>query len=501
MDVKVQSLIEQFGITEQTREFLAKPKYMYIDGQFQSDLDRPTIAAINPCTGGKITEIPLGTAADVDTAVKAAKHAMYKGEWSKFSPRDREQALRKLAELIRENAQTIAEIESLDSGKAISGCKAVDLNVAANTFEYYAGWATKIEGSTRDTSFPVDCVTYTRKQPVGVVGAIVPWNWPLGMAVWKMAAPLAVGCSIVLKPAEITSLSMLYLMELAEKAGFPKGAINIVTGKGSVVGNAIVEHKDVSKISFTGSTNTGKIVGQAAISRVAHATLELGGKSPMIAFEDADIDALAKNTLGSVYFNAGQVCSAGSRLYVHRSRYDEAVAKIKAIAEGIKLGPCLDPETVMGPVINKTQQDSILGFIEQGKAQGATLVTGGEALASDGTFVRPTLFADCTNDMTIVQEEIFGPVLVVIPFDTEEEAVELANDNIYGLASSIWTKDLSRANRLIPQIDAGAVWVNIHDPGDPAMPFGGFKQSGIGKDLGPEQLAYFLETKSVWIKI
>ncbi|WP_372832774.1 aldehyde dehydrogenase [Pontibacterium sp.] len=500
MDANVRALIDQYGVTADTLRFLDQPKRMFIDGEFING-NHPMARVEDPSTGGQLTEIPLGTADDVDTAVAAAKHAMTKGEWSKATPRDREQVLRRIAELIRENAQTLAEIECLDSGKAITGCKAVDINVGANTFEYFAGWATKIQGATRDTSFPIECVTYTRKEPVGVVGAIVPWNWPFAMAVWKLAAPLAVGCSVVLKPAELTSLSMLYLMELCIKAGLPHGAINIVTGKGSVIGNHLVAHPDVAKVSFTGSTPVGKVVGAAAVNNVAHMTLELGGKSPMVAFEDADIDAVARATLNSVYFNAGQVCSAGSRLYVHRSRYEEAVEKVQAIAESIKLAPSLDPTGVMGPVISAGQRNSILGYIDKGKAEGATLVTGGHAIDGPGHFIQPTLFADCRNDMTIVQEEIFGPVLAMSVFDDEEEAMTLANDSIFGLAASIWTQDLSRAHRLIPQMEAGSVWVNIHDPGDPSMPFGGFKQSGIGKDLGPEQLDYFLETKGVWIKV
>lgn len=500
MDASVRTLIDQFGVTPQTRRFLDQPKRMFIDGEFVNA--QHTMAPVeDPSTGGQVTEIPLATADDVDSAVAAAKHAMNQGEWSKTSPRGREQVLRRIAELIRENAQTLAEIESLDSGKAISGCKAVDINVGANTFEYFAGWATKIQGATRQTSFPIECMTYTRKEPVGVVGAIVPWNWPFAMAVWKLAAPLAVGCAVVLKPAEMTSLSMLYLMELCQQAGLPRGAINIVTGKGSTIGNHLVSHPDVAKISFTGSTPVGKQVGMAAVNNLSHMTLELGGKSPMVAFGDANIDALANSTLNSVYFNAGQVCSAGSRLYVHRSRYQEAVEKVQRVAEGVKLAPSLDPTGVMGPVISAGQRNSILGYIDQGKTEGATLVTGGQAVAGPGHFVQPTLFADCRNDMSIVQEEIFGPVLVMAPFDDEEEAMQLANDSIFGLASSIWTQDLSRAHRLIPKMNAGSVWVNIHDPGDPAMPFGSFKQSGIGNDLGPEQLEHFLQTKGVWIKV
>lgn len=493
------SIAQKYGLTPDAERFLNSTKRMFINGNYVDSQSGQYDEIENPCTKEVIARAPQATNDEVDIAVRAAHDAMTTGEWSKYTPRQREHCLRHLATLIRENLQTIAEIESLDSGKAISGCKAVDVPVAANTFEYFAGWATKIQGASRDTSFLPNAHTFTRKEPVGVVGAIVPWNWPLAMAAWKLAAPLSVGCSVVLKPAELTPLSMLYLMELVQKAGFPEGAINIITGPGPSTGEALVNHPLVEKVSFTGSTVVGQHVGSIATSRCAHSTLELGGKSPMLAFEDADISALANNTLGSIYFNAGQVCSAGSRLYVHDSRYDEAIERIKAIAEGIKLGPSLDPETQMGPLISQKQLNRVTDYIALGSKEGAELITGGNAVDSEGYFVEPTLFANCDNSMTIVQEEIFGPVLTVIPFSSDEEAVTLANDNKYGLASSIWTKDISRAHRLIPQIKAGNVWVNIHDPGDPSMPFGGYKDSGIGKDLGPEQLEHFLQTKSVWI--
>lgn len=500
MDIKVTELLTQYNVTQETKDFLNSDLGMYINGQFTKGHSVENIAVIEPSTGQRLTQITEGTSEDINDAVTAAQQAL-NGEWSNYKPREREQVMHKLAALIRANLQTIAELESLDSGKAINGCKAVDIAGSANVWEYFAGWATKIQGSTRNTSMPGNYFSYTQKEPVGVVGAIVPWNWPFAMATWKLAAPLAAGCTVVLKPAELTSLSMLYFMTLCNQAGLPKGVINIVTGKGSTIGNALTQHPGIAKVSFTGSTDVGRLVGKNIADSVKHVTLELGGKSPMIAFNDADTDALANGTLGSIYFNAGQVCSAGSRLYVQRGIYDEVIEKIKAVAEGIKLGISLDPQTQMGPVISEIQQQRIMNYIDIGKQEGARLVTGGYSLDEDGFFIKPTLFADTNNSMRIVQEEIFGPVLVVIPFDNEAEVIHLANDNVFGLAASIWTQDISRAHRIIPQLKAGSVWVNIHDPGDPSMPFGGVKLSGVGKDLGPEQLELYLETKSVWIKI
>lgn len=500
MHKSIVELLDTHQVTEATRKFLGSHLGLYIDGQFTPGTSGESLEVIEPSTGQLLTSITPGTLEDVDHAVSSSKRAL-EGEWSSFKPRKREHIMREIAQLIRDNIQTIAELETLDSGKAISGCKAVDISGSANVWEYFAGWATKITGSTRDTSMPGNYFSYTQKEPVGIVAAIVPWNWPFAMATWKLAAPLAAGCTVVLKPAELTSLSMLFFMTLCKQAGLPNGVINIVTGRGSVVGTALTKHPDIAKISFTGSTEVGQLIGKNAADNVNHLTLELGGKSPMIAFNDADIDALANGTLGSIYFNAGQVCSAGSRLYVQRDIYEQVIDKIKSVAEGIKLGTGLDPDTQMGPVISKVQQTRIMNYIKLGVDEGARLVTGGIMIEGDGYFIKPTLFADTTNTMRIVQEEIFGPVLTVQVFDSEEEVIKLANDNIYGLAASIWTQDISRAHRMIPRLKAGSVWVNIHDPGDPSMPFGGVKMSGVGKDLGPEQLEHYLETKSVWIKI
>ena len=501
MDAKIAALLDQYSVTAETRRFLNQTQKMFIDGEFVESSTGERSDVIDPATEARITDVPVGSAEDLDRAIAAARHAFEQGEWAQMVPAERERVLTKLSELVEENAQTLAEIEALDAGKALAGCLDIDVMGSADAIRFMAGWARNIEGSTKQVSLPGEHMVFTTKQPVGVVGAIVPWNWPLNMSIWKMAAPLAVGCTIVLKPAQITPLSMLYFAELCQQAGVPKGVVNIVTGKGSSLGNHLASHPGINKLSFTGSTEVGKLVGKAAIDNINHVTLELGGKSPMVAFDDCDIERVVAATQQSVFFNTGQVCSAGSRLYVQRGIYEQVIEAIAAAVREHKLGHGWDPETTMGPAISAGQRQSVLDYIEIGKQEGARVVVGGETPEGEGYFVPPTLFADCTNDMRIVQEEIFGPVLVVVPFDTEEEGIALANDNIYGLAASVYTKDLSRALRCQRQLDAGSVWVNTHDLLDANTPFGGFKQSGIGKDLGREQLDYFLETKMCWIEL
>ena len=499
MDSKVTALIDQYGVTDRTRQFLLAPKKQYINGEFVGAQDY--LRVLEPSTGGLLAEVPSAATEDVEAAISAARHAFDVGEWSTWKPAQRERVLHRLADLVEENLQTIAEIESLDAGKAIEGCKAVDIGGSIDLLRYMAGWATKIDGATRPVSVPGEHFAYTLKEPVGVVGAIVPWNWPFNMAIWKLAAPLAVGCTVVLKPAQLTPLSMLFFAELCAEAGLPAGALNILTGRGSTIGNDLVSHPDIDKVSFTGSTEVGITVGKAAIENINHLTLELGGKSPMVVFEDADIQRVVDATQQSIYFNTGQVCSGGSRLYVQRSIYDQTVQAIAGRAKQMVIGDTLNQETEMGPAISAGQKQTIMDYIAIGKEEGARLVCGGEDPGGEGYYVQPTLFADCDNSMRIVQEEIFGPVLVAVPFDTEEEAIALANDNIYGLAASIFTRDISRAHRLIPKIESGTVWVNTHDMIDANTPFGGVKQSGVGKDMGPEQLEHFLETKAVWIQL
>lgn len=501
MDEIVKGYVSKYDINEGAIEFLYQTKLMYIDGKFVDSEDGDKSTVIEPSTGGVLGEVPAATENDVNQAVAAAKYAFEQGEWSGYKPVQREQVLHRLADLMEKNAGVLADIESLDAGKAISGCRAVDINASIGRLRYMAGWATKLEGSTRPVSAAGEHFACTLKQPVGVVGAIVPWNWPLSMAMWKLAAALAVGCTVVLKPAQITPLSMLYFAQLCEQAGLPAGALNIVTGSGSKVGNCIVNHPDVRKISFTGSTEVGKTIGKLAMEKIAHVTLELGGKSPMVVFNDADIDRVVNATQDSVFFNTGQVCSAGSRLYIQRGIYESVVEAVAARASNMRLGDPLNLDTEMGPAISRDQQQSVLEYIELGKQEGANLVCGGGIPDRPGYFVEPTVFSDCTNQMRIVQEEIFGPVLVIIPFDTEEEGLRLANDSIYGLGASVFTKDISRAHRIVRKLEAGTVWVNTHDMVDACIPFGGVKQSGIGKDMGPEQLEHFLETKAVWISL
>ena len=500
MDAKTQAMLDKYNVTQQTRDFLGKHHKMYINGEFVESASGHVSHIEDPANGGELISVTMANEADVDTAVAAAKQAFEDSEWSRMPPMERQALLLKLADIMEENAQTLAELESLDAGKAISGCMDVDIMGSIDFLRYMAGWATKIDGSTRDVSTP-DAFGFTLKQPVGVVGAIVPWNWPLNMAMWKLAAPLTVGCTVVLKPAEITPISMLYFAGLCEQAGIPKGVVNIVTGKGSTVGSYLASHKDVNKVSFTGSTPVGKLVGKAAIENITHVTLELGGKSPMVAFEDANIQNVVDGCIWSVFFNAGQVCSAGSRLYVQRGIYEQVIEAVSKALDDVVIGDPLDPNTTQGPQISQAQFDSVMSYIQIGKDEGARLVKGGEAVDREGYFIQPTIFADTTNDMRIVQEEIFGPVLVIQPFDTEEEAMQLANDSEFGLAASVFTQDINRALRCVRKLDAGGVSVNTHDGGDYSLPFGGFKQSGIGKDMGPEQLDYFLETKTVFIQM
>ncbi len=499
MDNKVAALIDKYGVTARTLKFLRAPMKQYINGQFVVAAE--SMQVLEPSTGALLAEVPSASTEDVEAAVKAARYAFDEGEWSRWKPAQRERVLHRLADLVEENLQTLAEIESLDAGKAIEGCKAVDIAGSIDLLRYMAGWATKIDGATRPVSVEGEHFAYTLKEPVGVVAAIVPWNWPFNMAIWKLAAPLAVGCTVVLKPAQQTPLSMLFFAELCAEAGLPPGVLNIVSGRGRTIGNDLVSHPTINKVSFTGSTEVGITVGKAAIENINHLTLELGGKSPMLVFEDADIQKVVDATQQSIYFNTGQVCSGGSRLYIHRSIYDQTVAAIAERASNMVVGDTLNPETEMGPAISAGQKQTVMDYIGIGLAEGARLVCGGKDPGGEGYWLQPTLFADCDNSMRIVQEEIFGPVLVAIPFDTEEEVLALANDNIYGLAASIFTRDLSRALRLIPKIESGTVWVNTHDMIDANTPFGGVKQSGIGKDMGPEQLEYFLETKAVWIAL
>nr|WP_256672942.1 aldehyde dehydrogenase family protein [Pseudomonas sp. JG-B] len=474
---------------------------MFVGGAWLEPADGASAEVIEPSTGAVLTRIPMGAPEDLDRAVQAARAQFDGGAWSQLKPLERERLLHGLADLIEANADELAEIESIDMGKSVAQARAVDIQGTIDTFRYFAGWASKIHGRTVEPSLPGNYLAYTRKEPVGVVGVIVPWNFPLQTMAWKLGAALAVGCTVVVKPAELTSLSALRFAELVQEAGIPDGVVNIVTGRGSVVGAAMSCHPGIDKLSFTGSTPVGCGVGKAAMDQMKRLTLELGGKSPVIVFADADIKAAAQAVANGVFFNSGQVCDAGTRAYVHRSVYAEFLRELASYTATLKIAPGLDPDCFISPMVSRQQQQRVLEYIEAGKAEGAELYYGGEPVEGPGYFVQPTVFANCRNDMRIVQEEIFGPVLVTAAFDTEEEALALANDSLFGLAAALYSNDLGRVHNLIPRLRAGTVYVNAHSTLDPSMPFGGYKQSGYGKDLGSEQLEYLLETKAVWITL
>ncbi len=501
MDQIVADYIAQYGISDAALRFLNQEQGMLINGRFIRTGEREAANVYDFYTGGVITAIPRGTVEDVDTAVAAARYQLEEGEWSKLKPLEREILINKLADLLEAHAEEIAEIEAVDNGKSKVFAREVDIQGAIDTLRYFAGWATKIHGRvTEPCNFPGNNLAFTVKEPVGVVGSVAPWNFPLQTMIWKLGATLAAGCTTVIKPAELTSLTTLRFAELIAEAGIPGGVINIITGAGSVIGQAIAEHLGIDKVTFTGSTPVGKGVGKTAITRMAHLTLELGGKSPVMVFDDVDVKEVASKVAEGIFFNSGQVCDAGSRAYIHESIYEEFLAEIKAYAAELKVAPGLDPDCYIGPQVGQRQLKGVASYIQQGIDAGARLICGG--LPEQGSpFVVPTVFADCKQDMSIVQEEIFGPVLVTAPFKTEEEAVALANDSGFGLSSAVYSKSIDRVLRVVPQIKAGTVKVNSDGLLDPALPFGGYKESGVGKDLGAEQLEHFLETKTVFISI
>ncbi|HEX7877761.1 MAG TPA: aldehyde dehydrogenase family protein [Candidatus Eisenbacteria bacterium] len=455
---------------------------------------------INPATAEKLIDVASASADDARKAVDAAHHAFKSGVWSGLAAVDRGRVLFKLADLLEANADQVATLETLDNGKPFFESRRIDVPLAVEAIRYYAGWANKVHGEV----LPVrgQFHTYTRHEPLGVVAAITPWNFPLLLSVYKVAAALAVGNTVVLKPAELTPLSCLRLGELALEAGVPPGVLNILTGKGSVAGQALLEDPRVAKIAFTGSTPVGKSIMRGAADTLKRLSLELGGKSANIVFEDADLKGAVRGAINGIFYGKGEICTAGSRLLLHESIHDEFVEMLKSTAEGMKQGDPFDSKTRIGAQVSEAHMNSILAYIASGKDQGARVVTGGERnVIGNGFFVKPTIFDNVTPGMTIAQEEIFGPVVAVMKFSNDDDAISLANDHMYGLAAGLWTNDLRRAHRLSARLEAGTVWVNTYNFYDPAAPFGGYKQSGFGRELGMHALAEYTQVKTVWIDL
>jgi acyl-CoA reductase-like NAD-dependent aldehyde dehydrogenase len=480
------------------REFIAQPQRLLIGSERLDAADGRTFATLDPATGMEIAEVALGGGEDVARAVAAARSAFADGPWSSMPASGRERLMHALADAIEARAEEIAQIESLDNGKPVGLAQYVDVNGAVGHLRYFAGWPTKIEGGVLPVSAPnMHC--YTRREPVGVCVQIIPWNFPLLMAAWKLGPALAAGCTVVLKPAEQTPLSALRIGELALEVGFPPGVINVLTGDGAT-GAALVDSPGVDKIAFTGSTAVGREIGAKAGRDLKRVTLELGGKSPNIILPDADIDAAVKGSFQAIYFNSGQACNAGSRLFVPAERFDEVMSALADAASSAQLGPGLDPGTQLGPLVSAEQQERVLGYIDAGRAEGAEMLAGGEATLTDsgGYFVAPTLFSTTSDELRIAREEIFGPVLVASPYDSLEEVAARANDGEYGLAAGVWTRDVSSAHRLAAMLHAGMIYINTWGVVDPAAPFGGFKASGIGREHGHDGLDAYLETKTVW---
>lgn len=472
---------------------------MLIDGKWCNAKSGKTFGTYNPATEELIAEVAEGDAADIDLAVKAARRAFESGPWPKMDARDRGKLLNRLADLIEQNFDELAALETLDNGKPISDSRAADLPLVIDCLRYYAGWADKIRGETIPIRGNYFC--YTRREALGVAGQIIPWNFPLLMVAWKWAPALAAGCTIVMKPAEQTPLSCLRLGEIALEAGFPKGVINIVPGYGETAGAALVKHPDVDKIAFTGEHRTAQIIMADAAQTLKRLTFELGGKSPNVIFADADLDAAVAGTEFGLFFNQGQCCCAGSRVFVEEKIHDEFVEKLVTRAKKRRLGNPFDPKTTQGPQVDKAQFDKILSYIDKGNEAGAECLTGGKRFGKKGHFIEPTIFDKVTDSMPIASDEIFGPVLSVLSFKKIDEVIDRANKTFYGLAAAVWTRDVAKAHRIANSVRAGTVWINCYDVFDAAAPFGGFKMSGIGRELGEAALANYTEIKTVTMSL
>ncbi|WP_095151339.1 aldehyde dehydrogenase family protein [Pseudomonas sp. Irchel s3b5] len=489
-------------ILPQVAAFLEREHGCFIDGQWVlAEGDR--IAVVNPATGKTLCETLDAPLEIVERAVQSSHKAFKSGVWSSLRPADRERILLNFTRLVEEHAEELAQLETLSQGKSINMARALDLNATVEFMRYMSGWATKIEGQTFDVSIPLPpgakFTAFTKREPVGVVVGIVPWNFPLLIAAWKLMPALATGCTVIIKPAMETPLTAMRLAELALEAGIPTGVFNVVTGGGASVGGVLTAHPLVSKVSFTGSTAVGKSVGVACMANMTRFSLELGGKNPMIVLADADIEKAVQGAILGGLLNNGQVCAAASRFYVHRSIHDQFVEALAAAVSSMPIGDGMNCEAAINPLVSRKQQQSVLKHIELARQEGARVVTGGELLEGDGFFVQPTILADIDHSMAVAREEVFGPVLGVMPFDDEDAVIALANDNRYGLAASLWTNDLGKAMNLVPRIEAGTVWVNAHVLLDPAMPFGGVKQSGMGREFGRAVIEAYTELKSVCI--
>ncbi|GAA0974920.1 aldehyde dehydrogenase DhaS [Acrocarpospora macrocephala] len=487
-------------LEKSVEDFIATPRQLFIGGRWVHAASGKTFATPNPATGETLAHIAEADAEDVDRAVRAAR-AAFDGPWSRLTASDRGRIIWRIGDLIEEHADELAQLESLDNGKPLAVARAADIPLAAELFRYMAGWATKIEGNTIALSVPylpgAEFHAYTLREPIGVVAQIIPWNFPLLMAAWKLGPALATGNTVILKPAEQTPLSALRLAELMAEAGLPDGVVNVLPGYGETAGAALAAHDGVDKVAFTGSTEVGKLIVQAAAGNLKKVSLELGGKSPNVVFDDVDPELAIPGAANAIFFNHGQCCVAGSRLFVQESRFDEVVEGVATIARGIKLGSGLDPDTQMGPLVSDEQLRRVTGFLESGRADGARTVAGGNRHGEHGYFVQPTVITGTNPDMAVVREEIFGPVVVASPFSTLDEIADQANATDYGLGAGIWTRDVSKAHALAKRIRAGTVWINCYNVFDAALPFGGYKQSGWGREMGHEVLEAYTEVKAI----
>jgi acyl-CoA reductase-like NAD-dependent aldehyde dehydrogenase len=484
------------------KEFLSRPKKLLIDGKWVDAASGKTFATINPATEEVLCQVAEGGKEDVDRAVKAARRAFESGPWHTMRAAERANLLYKLADAIEAHGDELAQLETLDNGKPIKESRFVDVPQTVETFRYYAGWCTKLEGETINVSN--NFFTYTLREPIGVVGQIIPWNFPMLMMAWKWGPALACGNTVILKPAEQTPLTALRIGELAMEVGFPEGVINIITGFGAdSAGEAISKHMDIDKVAFTGEDKTGKLIVQASTGNLKRVSLELGGKAPNIVFADANIDDAVRGAITGIFFNQGQVCCAGSRLFLEKSIHDEFMTKLTDRVSKIQQGNGLDEKTAIGPQVSKEQQERVLSYIGIAQGEGAKLACGGSAPSElkKGYFVKPTIFTGVNNDMRIAQEEVFGPVLAVIPFTSVEEVARQANKTTFGLSGAVWTSDVKKAHKLAGQIKAGTVWVNCYNVFDTAVPFGGYKMSGYGRELGKHSIELYTNIKSVWMNL